>query len=134
MSQKNPAALDFLLTRRSRPAKTLTTPVPTRDELGPILQAAARAPDHGKLEPWELVVLEGGAPSRLAGIVELRERPGLPRRDRRSRGGRAAGPVPQVRQRRRHRHRDRGRERDRLELPDPVPDAVTDSAPRPSGV
>ncbi|MEO0865175.1 MAG: nitroreductase, partial [Pseudomonadota bacterium] len=28
MPLPNPAALDFLLTRRSRPAKTLTTPVP----------------------------------------------------------------------------------------------------------
>ena len=69
MSQKNPAALDFLLTRRSRPAKTLTTPVPSRDELGPILQAAARAPDHGKLEPWRFIVLEAPALERLTALA-----------------------------------------------------------------
>jgi len=72
MPEKNPAALDFLLTRRSRPAKTLTTPVPSRDALMPILTAAARTPDHGKLEPWRFIVLERKALERLAGEVELR--------------------------------------------------------------
>lgn len=72
MPEKNPAALDFLLTRRSRPAKTLTTPVPTREQLGPILQAAARAPDHGKLEPWRFIVLESAALERLAGLAGRR--------------------------------------------------------------
>lgn len=72
MPQKNQAALDFLLTRRSRPAKTLTTPVPSRDELAPILTAAARTPDHGKLEPWRFIVLERAALERLAGEVQAR--------------------------------------------------------------
>lgn len=66
MPEKNQAALDFLLTRRSRPAKTLTTPVPDRDALKPILTAAARTPDHGKLEPWRFIVLERAALERLA--------------------------------------------------------------------
>ncbi len=70
MPQKNPAALEFLLTRRSRPAKTLTTPVPTRDDLIPILTAAARSPDHGKLEPWRFIVLEREALLRLGALVE----------------------------------------------------------------
>lgn len=65
MPTPNPAALDFLLTRRSRPAKTLTTPVPDRDALRPLLEAALRSPDHGKLEPWRLVVLEEAALRRL---------------------------------------------------------------------
>ena len=69
MPDPNPAALDFLLTRRSRPAKTLTGPVPTRDELKPILQAALRSPDHGKLEPWRLIVLERAALQRLAALI-----------------------------------------------------------------
>lgn len=72
MPEKNPAALEFLLTRRSRPAKTLTTPVPSRDELMPILTAAARTPDHGKLEPWRFIVLERPALERLAAEVEMR--------------------------------------------------------------
>ncbi len=72
MPTANQAALDFLLTRRSRPAKTLTTPVPTRDELEPILTAALRSPDHGKLEPWRLIVLERAALQRLEALVGTR--------------------------------------------------------------
>ena len=37
MPTPNPAALEFLLSRRSRPAKTLTTPVPSREALLPLL-------------------------------------------------------------------------------------------------
>lgn len=72
MPDPNPAALDFLLGRRSRPAKTLQPPVPSRDELMPILTAAARSPDHGKLEPWRFIVVEGAAMERLADLAEAR--------------------------------------------------------------
>lgn len=72
MPDPNPAALDFLLSRRSRPAKTLTTPVPDRAALMPVLEAAARSPDHGKLEPWRFIVLEHGALERLAGLARER--------------------------------------------------------------
>ena len=65
----NDAALDFLLTRRSRPFKTLIAPPPTRAELAPMLTAAARTPDHGKLEPWRFVVIEKPAMSRLAELT-----------------------------------------------------------------
>ncbi|MCW8841895.1 MAG: nitroreductase family protein [Rhodobacteraceae bacterium] len=69
MPAPNPAALDFLLTRRSRPAKTLTTPVPDHAALAPLLEAALRSPDHGKLEPWRLLVLEEPALRRLGDAV-----------------------------------------------------------------
>lgn len=72
MPEPNPHALDFLLTRRSRPSKTLGLPVPDRTALRPILTAAARSPDHGKLEPWRFVVLERGALQRLAEAVPER--------------------------------------------------------------
>ncbi|WP_171209957.1 MULTISPECIES: nitroreductase family protein [unclassified Ruegeria] len=72
MSLKNPAALEFLQLRRSRPAKTLVAPAPTREELLPLLTAAARSPDHGKLEPWRFIVLEKGAMPRLAQLTEDR--------------------------------------------------------------
>lgn len=72
MPDANPDALAFLQSRRSRPAKTLTTPVPSRDELMPILTAAARCPDHGKLEPWRFVVIEGAAMARLAELAQAR--------------------------------------------------------------
>lgn len=66
MPSANPSALDFLLTRRSRPAKTLSMPVPSPEQLRPLLQAAARTPDHGKLEPWRFVVIAKEAMPRLA--------------------------------------------------------------------
>ncbi|MEY8800883.1 nitroreductase [Leisingera sp. XS_AS12] len=69
-ASRNDAALEFLLTRRSRPAKTLTAPAPTRDQLLPILTAAARTPDHGKLEPWRFIVVERPAMARLATLTE----------------------------------------------------------------
>ena len=72
MPSPNPAALAFLQTRRSRPAKTLGLPVPTRDALMPLLTAAGRTPDHGKLEPWRFIVLEAGAMPRLAALAQTR--------------------------------------------------------------
>lgn len=72
MPEPRPEVLDFLLTRRSRPAKTLRPPAPTPAQLRPILTAAARSPDHGKLEPWRFVVLEEPALRRLAGLVRRR--------------------------------------------------------------
>ncbi|WP_158966502.1 nitroreductase family protein [Chachezhania sediminis] len=69
MPEKNQAALDFLLSRRSRPAKTLSTPVPPREAVETILTAAARTPDHGKLEPWRFIVLERDALVRLGDLA-----------------------------------------------------------------
>ncbi|WP_137111084.1 nitroreductase family protein [Rhodobacter sp. SY28-1] len=72
MPARNDAALAFLKTRRSRQAKLFTYPVPSRDELTEILTAATRVPDHGKLEPWRLQVIEGAAFARLADLAEAR--------------------------------------------------------------
>ena len=62
-------AFAFLSTRRSYPAKMLTGPVPDRAGLTAILTAALRVPDHGKLEPWRIIVLERAALARLADLV-----------------------------------------------------------------
>ncbi|WP_298356037.1 nitroreductase [uncultured Litoreibacter sp.] len=72
MPETNQAALDFLLTRRSRPAKTLTTPAPDADALMTLLTAAARTPDHGKLEPWRFIVLQDQALKRLGKTAATR--------------------------------------------------------------
>lgn len=72
MPSPNPAALEFLQTRRSRPAKTLTTPVPDRATIETLLTIAARTPDHGKLEPWRFIVLTKPALTRLATMVSAR--------------------------------------------------------------
>jgi nitroreductase len=72
MPDPNPQALAFLLSRRSRPAKTLRAPAPSAEDLQPLLQAAARTPDHGKLEPWRFIVIDQGAMPRLAATAEAR--------------------------------------------------------------
>jgi nitroreductase len=72
MPNPNLPALDFLLSRQSASAKTFTLPVPGKADLMPILTAAVRVPDHGKLEPWRLIVLERKAMQRLADLVTLR--------------------------------------------------------------
>jgi nitroreductase len=72
MPEPNTAAMDFLLARRSHPARTLALPVPGRDEIARILTAAARVPDHGKLEPWRFLVFERAALLRLAALAEAR--------------------------------------------------------------
>ncbi|MBN9886248.1 nitroreductase family protein [Salipiger abyssi] len=72
MPTPNPDAMAFLLSRRSRPSKTLTGPAPGRAALIPLLTAAARSPDHGKLEPWRFIVLERAALDRLANAAVAR--------------------------------------------------------------
>jgi len=72
MPSPNAQAIAFLQTRRSRPAKTLTTPVPSQAELQTLLTMAARTPDHGKLEPWRFIVLGKRRLSELAQLVDHR--------------------------------------------------------------
>lgn len=67
-----PEVIEFLLSRRSRPAKTLGPGGPDRAGLERILTAAARSPDHGKLEPWRFVVIEGDSRGRAAALVTRR--------------------------------------------------------------
>ena len=64
--------VDFLLSRRSRPAKLLRAPGPDRAALVELLTAAARVPDHGKLEPWRFVVLDGAGKDRYVAAIRAR--------------------------------------------------------------
>ncbi|MEM7056753.1 MAG: nitroreductase [Pseudomonadota bacterium] len=57
MPERRPEVLDFLLNRRSRPAKTLGNEGPDKAEIETLLTAASRTPDHGKLAPWRFVVV-----------------------------------------------------------------------------
>src|SRR4029450_1965634 len=58
MSQET---LELLLRRRSTKAAMLGDPGPSPQQLETILTAAARVPDHKKLEPWRFIVFEGDA-------------------------------------------------------------------------
>jgi nitroreductase len=46
-------------------ALKLTAPAPSREHLQRIIDAGARAPDHGKLGPWRFVVLGDGTRAKL---------------------------------------------------------------------
>ena len=71
MTHSNPV-MDFLLTRRSRPAGALKSPAPEGPALDTLLTAATRVPDHGALVPWRLMNLEAPARQRLAALIRER--------------------------------------------------------------
>jgi nitroreductase len=50
-------------------AGRLQAPGPSPEQLERILGAAARAPDHGRLKPWRLVVLDPAARQRFVDAV-----------------------------------------------------------------
>ena len=75
MLDRADAALAFLLSRRSRPPKSLGGPAPEGDALDEILTAALRVPDHGALEPWRLIVLGPEARAAMAAAIRASDRP-----------------------------------------------------------
>jgi nitroreductase len=65
-----PEVLRFLALRRSTSAVTLAEPAPSADQLADLLRLATRAPDHGKLNPWRFVLLEGAGKAAFAARLE----------------------------------------------------------------
>ncbi len=61
------ADLDRLLDRAS--VSALRDPAPSGAVLARILETALRAPDHGRLTPWRLLLIRGDARTRLADRV-----------------------------------------------------------------
>ena len=59
--------LDVLLSRSSIGA--LLDPPPSGPMLDRILEAALRAPDHGRLRPWRFVLVRGDARAAFAAVV-----------------------------------------------------------------
>jgi nitroreductase len=73
MTEQAPApASAFLAARRSYPARALRAPAPSGAALEAILSAGLRVPDHGRLEPWRLLVIRGGGLARLAEAATAR--------------------------------------------------------------
>src|SRR5437870_3597541 len=60
-------ALEVIKSRIS-PAQ-LTEPGPSSGQLQEILLAGASAPDHGRMQPWRFIVLEGDARNRLGELM-----------------------------------------------------------------
>ena len=52
-------AIELLRSRYS--ASKLGAPAPSAEAVEAMLEAAARAPDHGRLQPWRLILIEGDA-------------------------------------------------------------------------
>ncbi|WP_075181935.1 NAD(P)H nitroreductase [Pantoea sp. 1.19] len=63
-------ALALLLNRRS--ASRLADPAPHGEALESIFRAGLRAPDHGGLQPWRFIVVEGAGRQRLSDLLATR--------------------------------------------------------------
>ena len=55
----------FLASRRSTPRPALRDPAPEGERLDALLTAAVRVPDHGRLQPWRLILIDRAAQKRL---------------------------------------------------------------------
>lgn len=60
-------ALELLLNRHS--ASRLTEPAPAGEVLENIFRAGMRAPDHGTLQPWRFIVIEGEGRERFSHVL-----------------------------------------------------------------
>ncbi|OUU80065.1 MAG: hypothetical protein CBC38_01325 [Gammaproteobacteria bacterium TMED78] len=63
------STINHLLTRRSVLAKNLIEPGPNKEELEIILNAAIRVPDHGRIEPWRIQILNKRSQSSLGKVI-----------------------------------------------------------------
>ena len=79
-------------------AGRLTEPGPSAGAIERLLQAAARAPDHGRLKPWRFIVLDGAAREAFAAAAAAAKRRALARHDRRTdgRGARENAPLARI--------------------------------------
>ena len=59
-------------------AARLTLPGPTPEHLARILEAAARAPDHGRLRPWQFIVVDGDLRNGFAMAAATAKRARVP--------------------------------------------------------
>ena len=65
-------------------AKTYGAIAPTPEHLAQVLQAAVRAPDHGRLRPWRFMLIEGEQRHRFGDLLSASARrrvPGLSESD-----------------------------------------------------
>ena len=65
--------IKFLQTRRSITAKNMICNQVNEDDLDDILSCGVRVPDHGALNPWELIVIKGDAKLRIGNDILANE-------------------------------------------------------------
>lgn len=59
-------------------AKSLKGPPPTAEQIAHLLDAAARAPDHGRLKPWRFIAVNGAEREAFANAVAQARRDQIP--------------------------------------------------------
>ncbi|MDG2457681.1 MAG: nitroreductase [Alphaproteobacteria bacterium] len=65
--------IKFLQSRRSITAKNMICNEVNEEDLEDILSCGIRVPDHGALNPWELIVINGNAKLRLGNDILAKE-------------------------------------------------------------
>ncbi|WP_284179334.1 nitroreductase [Rhabdaerophilum sp. SD176] len=70
--------IDALFARRSANARMLTGPAPDDAQLRLIVEAASRAPDHGRIVPFRFLALADAARGRLADLLGAATREMMP--------------------------------------------------------
>ena len=65
--------IKFLQSRRSITAKNMICNEVNEDDLEDILSCGIRVPDHGALNPWELIVIKGDAKLRIGNDILAKE-------------------------------------------------------------
>ena len=65
--------IKFLQSRRSITAKNMICNQVNEDDLDDILSCGIRVPDHGALNPWELIVIKGDAKLRIGNDILAKE-------------------------------------------------------------
>ena len=65
--------IKFLQSRRSITAKNMICNQVNEDDLDDILSCGIRVPDHGALNPWELIVIKGDAKLRIGNDILAEE-------------------------------------------------------------
>ena len=70
MAATIPRPLDALLGRHSLGPRWMVAPGPTPEQLSLAVQAALRAPNHGRLQPWRVVTVSAAQRPALAALFE----------------------------------------------------------------
>lgn len=67
-TRRSDETLELLALRRSTPVAMLGEPGPSPADVDDMLRLAMRVPDHRKLEPWRILVIEGEARKKLGDL------------------------------------------------------------------
>jgi nitroreductase len=61
-------AIDLLTNRRSVLVRHMSDPGPSQDELNQIIEAGMRVPDHGKIGPWRIQIINKAGQAALGDL------------------------------------------------------------------